>query len=219
MLPGLVVSIPSGILGRRFGDKNVVLSGLALMAVGGGISGIAETFWMILTGRVLSGIGGVFLFVLMTKMLTDWFADKELYLGMAIFIIGWPIGIAAAQATQGHLAELQSWNVVFISSAVLVLIAFSLMALFYLPPSEQSQSKQLLCAKGTAMSEHTGFQFTDDAVPRAYEEVLVPRLFEPWALLLLDEFRVLVRPPNFSKQFESFAAPKRVRFCSNHSNK
>ena len=37
------------------------------------------------------------------------------------------------------------------------------------------------------MSEHTGFQFTDDAVPKAYEEVLVPWLFEPWALLLLDE--------------------------------
>jgi ubiquinone/menaquinone biosynthesis C-methylase UbiE len=37
------------------------------------------------------------------------------------------------------------------------------------------------------MSEDKGFQFTDDAVPRAYEEVLVPRLFEPWALLLLDE--------------------------------
>jgi hypothetical protein len=26
------------------------------------------------------------------------------------------------------------------------------------------------------MSEDTGFQFTDDAVPKAYEEVLVPRL-------------------------------------------
>src|SRR6516162_7849357 len=37
------------------------------------------------------------------------------------------------------------------------------------------------------MSEDTGFQFTDDAVPRAYEDVLVPRLFEPWAVLLLDE--------------------------------
>jgi ubiquinone/menaquinone biosynthesis C-methylase UbiE len=37
------------------------------------------------------------------------------------------------------------------------------------------------------MNEDTGFQFTDDAVPRAYEEVMVPRLFEPWALLLLDE--------------------------------
>src|SRR5215467_4709473 len=37
------------------------------------------------------------------------------------------------------------------------------------------------------MSEETGFQFTDDTVPREYDEVLVPRLFEPWALLLLDE--------------------------------
>ena len=37
------------------------------------------------------------------------------------------------------------------------------------------------------MSEDTGFQFTDDAVPRAYEEIMVPRLFEPWALRLLDE--------------------------------
>ena len=36
------------------------------------------------------------------------------------------------------------------------------------------------------MSEDSGFQFTDDAVPRAYDEMLVPRLFEPWALLLLD---------------------------------
>jgi len=36
------------------------------------------------------------------------------------------------------------------------------------------------------MSENTGFQFTDDAVPRAYEEVLVHRMFEPWAVLLLD---------------------------------
>src|SRR5262249_12829092 len=116
MLPGLVVSIPSGFLGRRFGDKNVVLFGLLLMAVGGLVSGVAATYGMVLAGRVLSGIGGVFLFVLMTKMLTDWFADKELYLGMAIFIIGWPIGIAAAQAAQAHLAELLSWRFVFISS-------------------------------------------------------------------------------------------------------
>lgn len=140
MLPGLIVSIPSGFLGRRFGDKNVVLWGMVLMAVGGVLSGVAGTYWPVLTGRMLSGIGGVVLFVLMTKMLADWFADKELYLGMAIFIIGWPVGIAAGQATQGPLAEVQSWNAVFISSTVLVLFALSLMALFYVPPSGQSRS-------------------------------------------------------------------------------
>jgi hypothetical protein len=29
------------------------------------------------------------------------------------------------------------------------------------------------------MVEDSGFQFTDDAVPKAYDELLVPRLFEP----------------------------------------
>ena len=140
MLPGLIVSIPSGFLGWRFGDKNVVLWGMVLMALGGVLSGMADTYWPVLTGRVLSGIGGVILFVLMTKMLTDWFADKELYLGMAVFIIGWPIGIAAGQVTQGSLAQGQSWNAVFLSSTVLVLFALSLMALFYVPPSGQSRT-------------------------------------------------------------------------------
>jgi hypothetical protein len=59
-------------------------------------------------------------------------------------------------------------------------------------PSSQSWRRDAvdLCAKETPMSEDTGFQFTDAAVPRAYEEVLVPRLFEPWALLLLDECNI-----------------------------
>jgi ubiquinone/menaquinone biosynthesis C-methylase UbiE len=37
------------------------------------------------------------------------------------------------------------------------------------------------------MADATRFQFNDPAVPKAYDEFLVPRLFEPWAKLLLDE--------------------------------
>ena len=37
------------------------------------------------------------------------------------------------------------------------------------------------------MRETTGFQYTDDAVPRAYDEILVPRMFGPLAQLLLNE--------------------------------
>ena len=72
-----------------------------MIAPGGGLAvhpGVAPC--VILTGRVLAGIGGAILIVLMSKMITDWFAGKELFLGMAIFIIGWPVGIAAGQATQ-----------------------------------------------------------------------------------------------------------------------
>lgn len=37
------------------------------------------------------------------------------------------------------------------------------------------------------MTDATRFQFNDPSVPKAYDELLVPRLFGPWARLLLDE--------------------------------
>lgn len=36
------------------------------------------------------------------------------------------------------------------------------------------------------MADATKFQFTNPAVPKAYDEYFVPRLFEPWAKLVLD---------------------------------
>ncbi len=40
------------------------------------------------------------------------------------------------------------------------------------------------------MRDATKFQFTNASVPKAYDEYLVPRLFEPWAEKLLDEVRL-----------------------------
>jgi ubiquinone/menaquinone biosynthesis C-methylase UbiE len=37
------------------------------------------------------------------------------------------------------------------------------------------------------MTDATKFQFDNVSVPKAYDEFFVPRLFEPWAELLLDE--------------------------------
>ncbi len=76
MIPGLVLTIPAGFIGRRFGDKRIVLAGLALMVIGGVIAGAAESYAMVVVGRLLSGSGAAVLFVLMTKMVTDWFVDK-----------------------------------------------------------------------------------------------------------------------------------------------
>ena len=131
MLPGLVFALPGGLLGKRFGDKRIVMMGMAAMILGGMLSGVAQSYALISVGRLISGVGGVFLVVLMAKMVTDWFAGKELFLGMAIFIIGWPVGIAAAQATQASLAEAKGWSVVFILTALMMTLALASMAVFY----------------------------------------------------------------------------------------
>jgi MFS family permease len=128
------VAIPGGLLGERFGDKRVVMLSMALMACGGALAGVAQSYPFVLAGRLVSGIGAAFVFVLMTKMLADWFAGKELFLGMSIFIIGWPIGIAVAQATQGRLAAIHTWHVVFYSTAALLILALAAMAFYRRPP-------------------------------------------------------------------------------------
>jgi hypothetical protein len=41
------------------------------------------------------------------------------------------------------------------------------------------------------MKDASEFRFTGLTVPKAYDDFLVPRLFEPWGRLLLDEARLM----------------------------
>ncbi|MBI1778806.1 MAG: MFS transporter [Proteobacteria bacterium] len=93
MLPGIVLALPGGLLGRRFGDKRMVIAGLILMEFGGVLTGFDGNYATLLAGRLLSGIGGVLLNALMSRMITDWFAGREIVLAMTIFINSFPIGI------------------------------------------------------------------------------------------------------------------------------
>src|SRR3978361_1887969 len=78
LAPGIVFALPGGEIGRRFGDKRVVLIGLALMVLGGLVMAFAPIWHWQIAGRFVSGRGGVVLNVLMSKMVTDWFAGKEI---------------------------------------------------------------------------------------------------------------------------------------------
>jgi predicted MFS family arabinose efflux permease len=140
MLPGLIVALPSGLLGKRYGDKPVVMIGLCAMILGGVICATATSYAALSVGRIASGIGATILAVLMNKMLTDWFADKELFIGMSIFIIGWPVGIAAAQATQTQIGQTFGWSAVFYLTAVMLGMALVAMAVFYRPVPTEAQN-------------------------------------------------------------------------------
>src|SRR3712207_681187 len=61
MLPGVVLALPGGLLGRRVGDKRVVVIGLALMTAGGLLAGLSASYPVLTAGRLLSGIGAILL--------------------------------------------------------------------------------------------------------------------------------------------------------------
>ncbi|WP_316185601.1 MFS transporter [Bradyrhizobium sp. SZCCHNRI1003] len=134
LLPGALVAIPSGLLGRRFGDKHIVLCGMALMMLGGVLDALSSSYWSLVLGRLLSGTGASFLVVLMSKMVVDWFAGNELVFAMSIYIVGWPAGIALGQATQAVIAVGNGWRASFHTTALFVAMAFVLLGLLYRDP-------------------------------------------------------------------------------------
>ena len=151
MLPGLIVALPSGMLGKRYGDKQMVMIGLCAMILGGAICGAATSYATVSIGRIISGVGAAILAVLMNKMITDWFADKELFIGMAIFIIGWPVGIAAAQATQSQLGQTFGWSAVFYLTAMMLGVALVTVTALYRPaPIEELN----VCAPSSRLSRN-----------------------------------------------------------------
>ncbi len=138
-LPGIFLSLPSGILGKRFGDKRVVLWGLVLMTAGTVFVGISHSFFIAAAGRLISGIGAILLNVMMTKMVADWFAEKEIITAMAIFINSWPVGIGIGLVTQPPLSIALNWRAVFYFSAAGSAVGFILIAAFYRAPAIASQ--------------------------------------------------------------------------------
>lgn len=151
LAPGVVLAFPAGLLGQRFGDKRVVVIGLLLMFLGGFLAGVADNYEVVVAGRFLSGVGAVLLSVLLTKMATDWFAERELVLAIAILLNSWPIGIGLALITLGPLAEASSWSAAFYATAAAAVVGLLLMAILYRSP-EAEEAASADGAKITALS-------------------------------------------------------------------
>jgi len=134
-LPGIVLAFPGGLLGRRFGDKRVVMTVLVLMAFGGLLMGVSDSYALAATGRLLSGVGGVLLNVLLVKMVADWFAGLEIVKAMAVLVSSWPLGISLALISLGPLALASSWPIVMYLTASVCLVSLALVFTLYRPPS------------------------------------------------------------------------------------
>ena len=142
LLPGALFALPGGWLGKRFGDKSVVLVGLAMMTLGGVLLALSDAYEMMFFGRFISGLGAVLFNVLVTKMVTDWFAEHRIATAMGILISSWPLGIAIALLIMGPLEGMIGLRLTFFIPVVLCAIALLLIALIYRAPPRPIESKE-----------------------------------------------------------------------------
>lgn len=133
-LPAVALSVPAGLLGKRFGDKRVVMAGLGLMTVGGLIMSHGNSYALVCFGRLLTGIGTIPLDVSLAAMVADWFAEKEIVTAMATLVSSWPFGLSLGLIVLGPLMLAQSWQQVMRLTAALCLAGLMVIAATYRPP-------------------------------------------------------------------------------------
>src|SRR5882724_3577408 len=138
--PGIALAFAGGAIGQRFGDKRTVLGGLLLMLAGGLAMAFSSSWGVQIAGRLVAGAGGVILSVQMTKMVTDWFAGKEIASAMAIFVNSWPAGIAIALLTLPAIGTAYGVGAVYFAVAAFIACGIMLLAVAYQPPANSASS-------------------------------------------------------------------------------
>ena len=140
MLPGLLLALPAGYLGRWVGDRMLVSLSLLCMAAGGVLAALAHGFGQLALGRLACGAGFVISTIYLTKMTADWFAGKELATAMGLLVMSWPLGIALGQVGQVWIDQHLGWQSVFLSASAYCAMGSLALFLLYRPAATATHS-------------------------------------------------------------------------------
>jgi MFS family permease len=137
MLLGPITALPLGLLARRFGDRFVMVGGLALMILGAIVGGWGSGPDSIAAGRSAAGVGAVATIVLQGKLIADWFDSRRFMLAISISVCSYPVGVGLAQLVLPPLTAAFGWPAGFLSGAVLTGLALAVfLASYRTPPHE-----------------------------------------------------------------------------------
>ena len=134
--PGVALALPGGAIGQRLGDKTTVLGALLLMLAGSVAMALSPSWSIQIAGRLVAGAGGVMLNVQMTKMVTDWFAGKEIATAMAIFVNSWPAGVAISLLTLPSIGTTYGVAAAYLAVAAVIGFGIILLAAGYQAPPD-----------------------------------------------------------------------------------
>lgn len=137
-LTGMFVALPAAMMGRRWGDGRMASVGLGLMAIGGFLPEFGSSWEVLALGRTIAGTGGIFVTVLMTKMVGDWFAGGALVTALAVVMNSWPVGVGIGLIVQGPMAEAWGWQAVFTTSGLWSAAGIALVLAVWRPAPHQA---------------------------------------------------------------------------------
>ncbi|CAH8771794.1 MFS transporter [Paenibacillus dendritiformis] len=105
-----VLQIPAGTLGDRLGRKNVLVPGYILFGIATAFTGIANSFFMLLLARIVTGIGEGTYYGPQYALSSEAIPEKVRTVGTAVINSGQAIGISLGYITASTLTLEHGWN-------------------------------------------------------------------------------------------------------------
>jgi MFS transporter, DHA1 family, multidrug resistance protein len=121
----LFVSVPIGRLATKFGERRMMLWGIAMLAVTSVFAGLAQAVWQLILFRGLSGIGSAMYTVAAMSVLLRVASPETRGRAVGLFMGGFNVGLVAGPALGGALSlVLVPRALFFVYGAIMVLSGF-----------------------------------------------------------------------------------------------
>jgi len=128
-LPGILVSLPAGMLADRYGVKRVGIASLLFTIAGTIMVATGQTFISLTAGRVIAGTGAISLIVIAPQGIVQWFRNRELGVAMGIYNTALPVGVIVSLNALPPLASQWGWRSGTWAAAALTAIALLIFCL------------------------------------------------------------------------------------------
>ncbi len=130
-MPNLVMVLLGGILLDKVGIRRAGTLFAALCAIGVFLTASGPSFFLMLMGRFIFGLGAESLLITKTKILSKWFKGKELALGFALALSVARLGTIAAHNSSARIQAMSgSWRLSIWVSSVIMFISFALFLIY-----------------------------------------------------------------------------------------
>ena len=125
-VPAIFLSIPLGAAIDLWPARAAGNAGLLMMLLGAVIFALAPSYAILLAGRLVFGVGGLVINLLLARLLTSAFAGRELSLAMGLFNATYPAGMILMFSFHPRLLDALGWRNELLVLAALVLLAIPL---------------------------------------------------------------------------------------------
>jgi predicted MFS family arabinose efflux permease len=125
-VPAILFSIPLGAAVDRWPARAAGNLSLGLMAIGAVLFALAPSYAVLVAGRLLFGVGGLAINLLLARLVSAAFAGRELALAMGIFNAVYPASMIVMFTLHPRLLATFGWRGELAALAVMVILAVPL---------------------------------------------------------------------------------------------